>query len=436
MTQISFIGYIGISELVCFVVAPVVFWRNFDFFWRCKMLPYLGLAVLWMLFALNADILIYRNPMETVLKGVASPYCVFSVSVCALVLLRDRFQRLNWFVVGSALSYVLSTVVFQRGSVVGSENLMDEGGGSAMNAVMSYKLYWLMLVWIFLLIPVQIRFRTIPLWVSLALTFGAAFFALFGGGRSTFLVTLVSAGILIMGASVRSRAYRPRPRSFVPLAVFMVVMGLASKGLYTYTVKQGWLGDDEMQKYEKQATEIGTSALSLLMSGRSECWIALSAIKDKPFFGHGYKPPDFDGYAERWVEKYGDALDVRRMREQRMRGIKSIPAHSHILGAWLYHGAGGLLFWVYVLYLIYKMMTVWVWYVPDWFGWMATSVPMWLWAIFFSPFGERVPVVIMCSMILLARCVHRRLISPVGIGQRPMVPNGLEMARRGVRRML
>jgi hypothetical protein len=319
-----------------------------------------------------------------------------------------------------ALSYILSTVVFQRGAFVGSENLMNEAGGSAMNAAMSYKLFWLALVAVFFLLPVQIRFRTIPLSVSVGLVMVAAVFSLFGGGRSMFLVLLASCGLLMMGRSVRSRAYRPRLRSIVPLVVIMVLMGSIAKGVYTYSVKNGWLGWEEQKKYEGQS-KIGTSAMALLMSGRSEFWVGLWAAWDKPWFGHGSKALDLDGYEERFVEKYGDDLDIRNMKKRQRLGVFPLPGHSYIISAWMWHGMGGLVFWLYVVYLCYKTMTLWMWYVPGWFGWFATLLPTFLWEILFSPFGNRVAGSVLIVSMLLSRNVTKEIMA----GQR------MEMKRKG-----
>ena len=419
LTQISFIGYIGIAEIACYVIAPFVLWRQFSLFQYLKLLPYLGLLTIWGVCALMVDALVYYKAMEDVLKGVAPVYSVFSVSICVIVLLHDHLRRLNWIIVGMALSYVLSTIIFQRGAFVGAESLMEQAQGSAMEATMSYKLYWLLLIATFAVLPAQIRFRTIPLAVSIGLVLAAAFFSLFGGGRSTFLVLLVSCGLLMVGAGVRSRAYRPRPRSLVVLAILMVLMGLGARSAYTYTVKAGWLGWEEQEKYASQ-TKIGTSPLAFLMSGRSETFITLLAIRDKPFLGHGSKALDLKGYCDEWVDKYGSEWDLLIAKGRRKAGILAIPVHSHILAAWLWHGLGGLLFWGYALYLIYKTLTVWMWYVPDWFGWFATVIPTWLWAIAFSPFGERVAFAVLMVAALLTRCVYKGLIPPVerGLGGR------------------
>jgi len=409
LTQISLIGYIGISEIVCYVVAPVVFCRRLDLFRWLKLMPYFGFVTLWAAFALITDGLIHHKEAEILLKGVAPVYSLFAVSVCTVILLHDRFPRLSWYIVGAALSYVLSTVVFQRGSAIASPAL-DEAGGSAMNAVMSYKLYWLSLLAIFTQLPVQIRFRTIPLSVSVGLVLVSAVFALFGGARSMFLVLLVSCGFLMMGRGVRSHVYRPRLRSVVPLAVFMVLMSLIAQSTYTYGVKKGWLGWEEQQKYEGQ-TKIGTSGLALLMSGRGDFWIGLSAAWDKPWFGHGSRALDWDGYEERYVEKYGDDRDIWNMKRRIRLGISTLPAHSYIISAWVWHGMGGLVFWLYVLYLCYKTMTVWMWYMPDQFGWFVTMLPPLVWAILFSPFSDRVGVSVLIVAMLLSRNVTEGVMS-------------------------
>ncbi len=118
MTQIRIVGFIGITEVVLFFLAPFVFIKNQKLLRRHGFMRVLVLAVLWVCSALITDW--YRqNTFENLLKGVAVPYAVFAGIVCMHALLWDDLKRFKWAVVGMALSTVLSIYVFPTGTSVG-----------------------------------------------------------------------------------------------------------------------------------------------------------------------------------------------------------------------------------------------------------------------------------------------------------------------------
>jgi hypothetical protein len=107
-----------------------------------------------------------------------------------------------------------------------------------------------------------------------------------------------------------------------------------------------------------------------------------------------------------FLEKYGNAedyekaLESRRYRE-RIGGstIGYIPAHSHIVGFFLWFGVIGLIYWLYVLYAIFRYLHKEMATAPHWFGVLALGAPSFLWTLFFSGFGYR--IVTMPYVVLL-----------------------------------
>ncbi|MCK7558007.1 hypothetical protein MKQ70_24575 [Chitinophaga sedimenti] len=90
--------------------------------------------------------------------------------------------------------------------------------------------------------------------------------------------------------------------------------------------------------------------LQLLMTGRGETFAAVTAINDKPYFGHG-------SWATDKTLKYYQILlmfhDEEFNANKVMEADYLIPSHSILLGAWINCGIGG--FFAVLLLLIYLL---------------------------------------------------------------------------------
>lgn len=386
MTQVNLVGYIGISELVCYLTAPFLLSKHLNEFRRWGLMPYLMLLVLWVGFALVTD-WIHDQDAISLLKGIAPIYSYFSVFICAFVLLRRDLSNFRWVVIGFVCSMIISTFIFQPGSgrEVDGEVL---SGIDAIEAVVGYKLYWVALVSQLFQLPIKTAFLTIPLTYSLGATAGNAVFSLFSGGRSSFAIQTLSVFLLFWGRAIRKPGF-VRPRSLFSLLLpFLGIVAFVSI-VYKLSVKKGWLGEVEVAKYEQQ-TKKGSSPLQLLMAGRGEFFIGFIAACDAPVLGHGSKAIDLNGYRLDFLSRYGDEEDWRQfMKILSMKGSMHIPAHSHIIQAWMWHGLGGLLFWLYVFWICFRTFQKNIFVYPPFFGYFALVVPGMLAAILFSPMGNR-----------------------------------------------
>ena len=162
------------------------------------------------------------------------------------------------------------------------------------------------------------------------------------------------------------------------------------------------------------------------MSGRKEFFIAISAIVDHPLIGFGPRAEDRNGYAERFLRKYGgrEALAVYAyyQRQYAAMGLRpQIPTHSHIMSAWLWCGLPGMLFWAWVLYSMYRHIRYHMSSIPQWYGYFALTIPGTLWSIFFNPISSRSAVPLLMVCILFA--------SAIGQG-RMILPYEMEMEAR------
>ena len=62
----------------------------------------------------------------------------------------------------------------------------------------------------------------------------------------------------------------------------------------------------------------------------------------------------------------------------RGKTVRMIPAHAYITEFWLWYGVFGLLFWLYVIFVLARYLWQDCWAVPQWFMWIAASIPGYL----------------------------------------------------------
>lgn len=173
--------------------------------------------------------------------------------------------------------------------------------------------------------------------------------------------------------------------------VFFTLLGIAFifKEMYKYAALHDWLSEDARAKYERQTAD-GGGMMALLMSGRQEFFIAIPAILDRPILGYGVAAEDTGDYVMKYCIKHYDAERLKRafalyQRSLAMGVRRIIPAHSCILGAWLYCGILGLFYWLWYIWLIFKYIRYYAAAIPQWFGFFAMMLPSTMWNIFFSP---------------------------------------------------
>ena len=411
-TQIHFVGSIGISELVTFIIAPFILISNYHLLKRDKFSVFVWISILTCVGCVISSIANHTHPI-LFLKGLALPYGILSAVVVFHRILRGNLGAFKWFLVGTAFSGVVCTFVFQPETfTVRGDTIVT--GEAAVQAVKGYSLYWSSRISSFLRLPIVGWFLQTPLWYSVSASLITAIISLAfseASGRSAALIALLSVVMLIMGGKSRRKIILLGKR-FWFLCVTMIVMLFLTKQGYQYAATSGWLGEKAHQKYE-QPTAMGKGVLPLLISGRAEFFSSLRACADKPIIGFGPRPIDSHGYYREFLEKYGNPDDydqyVRSEIEAARRGYYSgefMRSHSHITSFWLYFGIMGLLFWFYVLWLFFKWVTSFASAYPPWFGYIALSISAMAWDIFFSPMSTRIGEGAMIACILLVRAIH------------------------------
>ena len=410
-TKLYFLGTISFSELVIFPLAPLIFLRQYSSMRRDGFLPFIYMLML-LFSGMLASSWWNRTPYPFVVKLFAVYYGFFAFYVVFYFLLRDNFMGIGWFFIGAAISGVITIWAFNPHAEVG-EGGFAQVANAASETVIHGPLFWIGKLRSFGQLPIMINYFKTPLAYSIAAPVLFVVFALFNtiSGRAQSFCVLLGGAMMFIGKKSRVKMRRVKKHFIVFLVVGVMVVS-CYKLVYTYAASRGILGEEARHKYEVQTSE-GSSILSLLMAGRKEFFIAATAIWDHPLIGFGPRAEDCDGYAEKFLRKYGSDQEIAAYSYYQIRyvigmGLRpQIPTHSHIMSAWLWCGLPGLLFWLWILYQIYRYIRYYSATIPQWYGYFALVIPGTLWSIFFNPISSRSAVPLLMSCIMFARAIGK-----------------------------
>lgn len=177
----------------------------------------------------------------------------------------------------------------------------------------------------------------------------------------------------------------------ISLGLFLL-LAVSLVNVYSLGASSGFFGEEARSKYETQVM-YGNSTFDILIGGRSESLVSTIAISDSPFIGHGSWAKDYR-YAALYLElraRFSEVAPDMLYRDSMKDGL--IPSHSYLLGAWVEAGVLGALFWVVVVWISFFKVIPAAVERSDVIGLLALLLlPVFLWNIFFSPFGANVRV--------------------------------------------
>ena len=162
------------------------------------------------------------------------------------------------------------------------------------------------------------------------------------------------------------------------MLVLLAVGVLGTLQLYDAAASSGILGSRAQTRYLEQS-----GALGVLVGGRSEVLVSSQAIVDSPILGHGSWAKDFA-----YVDLLADRLSSLGYEVGAgLSDVGLIPAHSYLLGSWVWAGILGGLFWaaiaVVAIWLLLNLYAFHVELAPL----LVFSAILLLWNIAFSPYG-------------------------------------------------
>jgi hypothetical protein len=288
-----------------------------------------------------------------------------------------------------------------------------EAGADAVDAIVSGPIYWIGRLGAMLNAIPKGWYLQCPTFVSIGIPLFMAGFSMLttASGRSAALGAIGTVGLVLIGGKKRETIKRRLCNKFGLWCCVAIIGIFCIHNLYRISATQGWLGDEAFKKYEQQ-TQGDTSIMALLLGGRMESFCGLIACVDKPIVGFGPWPMDDGGYIQEFLLKFGTKEDYdsyhRSLENNLSLGItfQLIPSHAYITKFWLWYGIFGLLFWLYVIFVLIRYLWQDCWVVPQWFMWLAASIPGYFWGIFFSPWSDRIGGIVFIVACLMARAVR------------------------------
>ena len=410
--QLQVVASLSFTEIFVLIAAPC--WIISE--WPAMKRTGASVFLAWSLMALLGGVIsyvVYGAPLYFAIRRFA----VLIVVSCGIVvvhrLLRREMSAVGWYFLGGAISGVLSTYVFQK-SVEVVSLAQGESGARASQDIMRGPLYWLHRIGSFVTVLYKGWYLRTPLLISISLPVGLAIFGITmsSSGRGPALGYLCASFLMLFGGKKIKTMRRVSQHISIFLIVGFCVIFAFHKG-YGYLAREGALGEMTAKKYQGQ-TRRGAGMIDLLIGGRPEAIIPFYACLDRPILGFGFCPYDTNDYVRRFLDKYGsieDALIYYKTKESdAKRGIveelKFIPAHSHMGAYWLLFGILGLLFWVYIVFVIIRFLKYDAATIPQWYGWLVAGAPALFWDIMFNPFAGRIGVPLFVVACLLARAVR------------------------------
>ena len=404
MLQVLF--SLSMTEILVLLMAPFLTFTEISHMRRTGVVPFFWMAIL-LFCGCVVSLIVNHVEFYQAIRGVS----VTGIIICSIVvghyMLRKCPQGLKWYFIGVMFSGFICIFVFQR-----SVEIAD-AGTTDVNAIMSGPLFWIQRLSALLLTPVFAFYLRVPLFYSVGAPIFMTFFSIVysSSGRAAALSFLASAALVFLGRK-KQESMAALGKHFMVLFCGAIIFVFIAKAGYQWAALNNYLGEGAREKYERQSAG-GSGIIKLIIGGRSDAFVGLLAVADSPILGKGYWAKDTEGYYETFLSRYGTLDDYdeyykRRMYYARMgfHRERMISCHSHITSFWLWYGLPGLLFWIYVIYVIFRYLKRDVAAVPQWFYWLVAGIPGLIWHIFFSPFNNRFGLPLLVVGMLIARAVR------------------------------
>lgn len=417
-SRLQIVASLSFTELFVYMSAPVLVFKEYQYLKKNGMLTFFYLSISVVVGCLISSVSNHTG-FDQFLRGSAVTTLLPCTIIVSHWVLRRDMSGFKWMLIGAAISNVLSTFIFQQ-SVEVAGLAGGQEGAAAAQAIMAGPIFWGGRLGPLITAFPQGWYLQCPLFISVVAPAIFAGFALLTtvSGRSAAIGALASAVIVFLGGKTPSRIRRNICNRFWVLAIVSLIGIFTLKGVYSFSVENGWLGEEARAKYERQ-TRGDSSLIGLLLGGRMESFCGLIACVDKPIVGFGPWAVDNNGYVEQFLNKYATVEDyfdyIKWVEYYKKLGCvrqSMIPCHAYITEFWLWYGIMGLVFWVYVVFVLLRYLRQDCWAVPQWYMWLAASIPAYFWNVFFSPWADRfvgILVVVACLMVRAVRLGRQTL---------------------------
>ena len=364
---VNLIGTFRLGELLVLALYPFYMKQILKALRNREVLTIVGLGVLWFISQGLSD-LYNATTMKNSLRGMGSVFLTITTFLffCGLYS-RNPSQHLGTLLGACAGGVLSAGMLYRFGGSNSSytENIWDfyvSGWAHPAFALFAFLFY-----------------RSHP-WLVFPIGIAYGLVANMYGGRSDGLVVLISTLFffyLWMQLTHSRGDLRYSMRSGLMIcALLMVPLFL----LYVIYAQSGALG--KAAKMQIDLAKNPYNPVEVLLLARNESVIALDAIYEKPILGHG---------------SWANPGHLRRLYLLKMREIYGasapkklaqdiLPVHSVLLGAWVFGGLAGFVFWVYVIFRTFYLSNQLL--ITGSIGMTAIAVvyvPYFCWHVLFSP---------------------------------------------------
>lgn len=382
--RVNLVGQLSGAELFALLTSPFSSYRKL-----IKKFPVI-VPVFWcyalLLFSLILSDITNATPQVDFLRGWAS--IVFSF--ISLLFLTNNFDGSEKNIVLFLIFYSLSIVLF--GESVELQSLEDDNYFKAkivgfLNPIVIVIAYYFM------------KRRRTSTAIAILLLYG--FINIILDGRSNSLAFFFTALLLL----IKIRKVRLKRRNIIISALVILTLSYGMYCFYVSKVLSGEVGGANAKQLFLSKNPY--NPFELIYYGRSETFLAMEAIADKPLQGHGSWARDRGG---KYAKLNYILFDVKPER-----GESIIPSHSIIFTAWLWGGILGFIAicWLFVhltrmYFLIFKhesnlaiLLIITILFIGT------------FWDFLFSPFGHlRITVPQIAALLII---YHSRNESKVGL---------------------
>lgn len=369
------VGFIAMLDLASYVLAIPIFLTSFSSY--SKHLKWLMLLIcFWLINAIVSDM--YRGtPFRIGFKAWMIIVNSLTLVIVGAWILRKSVRALPFFLVGCAVSMVVQLYYFQNGALLSYAVRSGFSGGTNMSDYLIDKQVYPIWVGMFLSILMAFRILGVVPWpICIAGYVAGAFFLMAqGGSRSSFLINMCSSFLVFAYVYWRKGFDLIFKRKLLTLCG-VVVVALLFNMFYLHAAKEGWLGEAGYQKVEKKK-----SGEDSFLDNRADLLINWPFLWRSPIIGAGSELIDRWGYVNRspYVRHY-DPMG-RPIYHDGFYG------HSCIVSAWTANGLFGLVFWLFVFWLVFDFLGEKLYVLRDAGPYVMACLIGICWNIAFSPYG-------------------------------------------------
>lgn len=331
-----------------------------------------GFAFLWAIAQLLSD-LVNKTELFDAVKGVFTPI-VFAISFVFFInYIKNKFDHLPSLLIGVTIGGIVQLLLFPTGYFL--SNFWKWGlGNTVLGVFVIYYSFFLKKKSNILLFSGLFVFLLITLYFD-------------SRGMAIFPILAALAHVKYYGKkpSMLSRRFSGAWAGFKILLIALpalFIVNIAASAIFSSEAVLSNFSSDAAAKYRTQAT----GSFGILLGGRSESLVSVQAFLDKPLLGHGSWAKDKSGYLHQYSvlrSKLGYSLREDGGYED-VGSSLLIPAHSFLMGALVWAGFFGGLFW---LVLLNSTLLIFIKNLNLFPIYYYVGIIGFIWNVFFSPFG-------------------------------------------------